>query len=94
MTSDDLCARCGHERWHHLGFRGEPRACAAKEVGQQCQAFVEPTPDFHLRRADELALLVETMLSHECAQFPSTGIIRRALAAGVAIPKHLERYLT
>ena len=93
MTSEDRCARCGHPRWHHIDFHGKPRSCCSKDRGEQCRGFVEPMPDTWRRRADELAQLVADILKHECAVFPSNDIIRRALAAGVVIPKHMERYI-
>lgn len=93
MNPDDVCAGCGHERYFHWNFQHQPVPCQAKDLGEQCHGFVEPAPDAHRRRADQLTRLVEEMLAHECAQFPSAELLRKAMAAGVAIPKHLERYL-
>ncbi len=45
MTIDDLCGRCGHERFYHLDYNRSSIPCSAKDRGEQCHGFMEQVPD-------------------------------------------------
>lgn len=55
MNLSEICAQCGHERFHHMDNKNNPTPCVAKDLGEGCQGFVRSS--FTLRAMERARLV-------------------------------------